>query len=123
MYLLYTCSYITKNTHICTVLPFPAPGAEATMPAVESIFTTASAHGITNIVIGMPHRGRLNLLVSLLEYPSRYVYITYRTHQTTNKQTNTQNKQTNKRRSQTNKQTKTEKFTTTPTNKQTKCMK
>jgi probable 2-oxoglutarate dehydrogenase E1 component DHKTD1 len=44
------------------------------MPAIETIFTQASKHGIKSIILGMPHRGRLNLLVSLLDFPARALF-------------------------------------------------
>ncbi|EGG18743.1 oxoglutarate dehydrogenase [Cavenderia fasciculata] len=45
-------------------------GNESMMVACESIFRESSNSGIENIVIGMPHRGRLNLLVKTLNYPA-----------------------------------------------------
>jgi probable 2-oxoglutarate dehydrogenase E1 component DHKTD1 len=41
------------------------------VPAIDTIFSMAVSTGITNIVIGMPHRGRLNLLMGLLRFPPR----------------------------------------------------
>ncbi|CAK4625119.1 hypothetical protein LEN26_013753 [Aphanomyces euteiches] len=48
---------------------YSGEGAEAMMPAIQTIFDTAAQHGTTDIVIGMPHRGRLALLVGILKYP------------------------------------------------------
>lgn len=33
------------------------------------LFYQAAHSGVTDIVIGMPHRGRLNLLTGLLKFP------------------------------------------------------
>ncbi|KAG8775366.1 hypothetical protein FRC15_000597 [Serendipita sp. 397] len=46
-------------------------GAESMIPALDTLFSTASSVGIEHIMIGMPHRGRLNLLTGLLEYSPR----------------------------------------------------
>ncbi|KAF9163639.1 hypothetical protein DFQ26_002295 [Actinomortierella ambigua] len=43
-------------------------GAESMMVALDSLLQTASKNGVTQAVIGMPHRGRLNLLTDLLQY-------------------------------------------------------
>lgn len=50
---------------------YGAEGAESMLPAMEALFVAASRHGIDNVVLGMPHRGRFNLLVALLDYPAR----------------------------------------------------
>ena len=39
--------------------------------ALNTIFARASASGYSDIVLGIPHRGRLNVLVGLLDYPVR----------------------------------------------------
>lgn len=39
------------------------------MVAMDRIFELSATHGVQDVVIGMPHRGRLNLLCDLLEYP------------------------------------------------------
>ncbi|KAJ7189836.1 Transketolase, pyrimidine binding domain-containing protein [Mycena pura] len=38
------------------------------LPALDSLFSAAAHAGISSIVLGMPHRGRLNLLTDLLQY-------------------------------------------------------
>lgn len=44
-------------------------GAESMMVALDRLFELSATNGIQDIVIGMPHRGRLNLLCDLLQYP------------------------------------------------------
>ncbi|KAJ1511518.1 putative 2-oxoglutarate dehydrogenase E1 component DHKTD1, mitochondrial [Coelomomyces lativittatus] len=44
-------------------------GAESMLVALDTLFHFACASGIDSIVIGMPHRGRLNVLTSLLQFP------------------------------------------------------
>ena len=45
---------------------FGLEGAESTIPALEAIIHRASQLGIEEIVLGMPHRGRLNVLANIM---------------------------------------------------------
>jgi len=49
-------------------------GNETMMSVVEEIFKSSSRAGLDDIVIGMPHRGRLNLLTGLLNYAPRHIF-------------------------------------------------
>lgn len=42
-------------------------GGESMLPALDMLFSVASAAGIEHVVLAMPHRGRLNLLTDLLQ--------------------------------------------------------
>lgn len=53
---------------------YSGEGAEAMLPAVNTVLNAAAVSGISDVVIGMPHRGRLALLVSLLEYPAHKLF-------------------------------------------------
>ncbi|KAI9062004.1 dehydrogenase E1 and transketolase domain-containing protein 1 [Trametes sanguinea] len=44
-------------------------GGESMLPALDGLFSSAAQAGVEHIIIGMPHRGRLNFLTGLLEYP------------------------------------------------------
>jgi probable 2-oxoglutarate dehydrogenase E1 component DHKTD1 len=44
-------------------------GNEAMMPLLDALFNASARHGSTHVVVGMPHRGRLNFLTGLLKYP------------------------------------------------------
>lgn len=44
-------------------------GSESMMIAMKVLFDKISALKFEECVIGMPHRGRLNLMVGLLKYP------------------------------------------------------
>ncbi|CDO71005.1 hypothetical protein BN946_scf184844.g9 [Trametes cinnabarina] len=44
-------------------------GGESMLPALDGLFSRAAQAGVEHIIIGMPHRGRLNFLTGLLEYP------------------------------------------------------
>ncbi len=48
---------------------FGLDGGEALMPALEQILKRGSQLGVEEAVIGMPHRGRLNVLAHLLNKP------------------------------------------------------
>jgi 2-oxoglutarate dehydrogenase E1 component len=48
---------------------FGLDGGESLMPALEQILKRGSQLGIEEVVIGMPHRGRLNVLAHLLNKP------------------------------------------------------
>jgi len=49
-------------------------GVEAVVPALNTVFEIAVNRGVTDIVMNMAHRGRLNLLVGLLKYPPRNMF-------------------------------------------------
>jgi 2-oxoglutarate dehydrogenase E1 component len=53
---------------------FGLDGAEATIPALEQILATGAAMGVTDVVIGMAHRGRLNVLSQVLKKPHRAIF-------------------------------------------------
>jgi 2-oxoglutarate dehydrogenase E1 component len=48
---------------------FGLEGGESTIPALHAIISTVAASGTSEIVIGMPHRGRLNTLVNIVKKP------------------------------------------------------
>ena len=48
---------------------FGLEGGEVTIPALHAIIETAAKAGTTEIVIGMPHRGRLSTLVNVVRKP------------------------------------------------------
>jgi 2-oxoglutarate dehydrogenase complex dehydrogenase (E1) component-like enzyme len=49
-------------------------GSESTMVALNTLFRHLNIDGVTSIVLGMPHRCRLNLLVDFLKYPNRALF-------------------------------------------------
>ncbi len=53
---------------------FGVDGGEAVIPALEQIIKRGGALGITEIVIGMSHRGRLNVLANVMHKPVRAIF-------------------------------------------------
>lgn len=82
-------------TKFATVKRYGGEGAESMMGFFYELFHQMVHSGVTDIVIGMPHRGRLNLLTGLLKFPPEVSYPTaatdtaYLTGITQNTSTNT----------------------------------
>ncbi|MEP6968618.1 MAG: 2-oxoglutarate dehydrogenase E1 component, partial [Pseudomonadota bacterium] len=53
---------------------FGLDGAEAAVPAMEQIIKRGGALGVKDIVVGMPHRGRLNVLAAVMGKPYRVIF-------------------------------------------------
>ena len=53
---------------------FGLDGGEAAVPALEQIIKRGGALGAKEIVIGMPHRGRLNILANVMSKPYRAIF-------------------------------------------------
>ena len=53
---------------------FGLDGAESMVPAMEQIIKRGGALGVDEIVIGMPHRGRLNVLAAVMGKPYRVIF-------------------------------------------------
>jgi 2-oxoglutarate dehydrogenase E1 component len=53
---------------------FGLDGGEALIPAMEQIIKRGGQLGLEEIVIGMPHRGRLSVLANVMEKPYRAIF-------------------------------------------------
>ena len=53
---------------------FGLDGGESLIPAMEQIIKRGGALGVKEIVIGMPHRGRLSVLANVLAKPYRAIF-------------------------------------------------
>jgi 2-oxoglutarate dehydrogenase E1 component len=53
---------------------FGLDGAESMVPALEQIIKRGGQLGIKDIVIGMAHRGRLNVLANVMDKPHRAIF-------------------------------------------------
>uniref|UniRef100_A0A8C4ILY8 2-oxoadipate dehydrogenase complex component E1 n=1 Tax=Dicentrarchus labrax TaxID=13489 RepID=A0A8C4ILY8_DICLA len=61
-------------TKFATVKRYGGEGAESMMGFFYELFYQFAHSGVTDIVIGMPHRGRLNLLTGLLKFPPELMF-------------------------------------------------
>ena len=53
---------------------FGLDGGEAMVPALEQIIKRGGQMGVRELVIGMPHRGRLNVLANVMNKPARAIF-------------------------------------------------
>jgi len=53
---------------------FGLDGGEALIPAMEQIIKRGGALGVKEVIIGMPHRGRLNILANVMQKPYRAIF-------------------------------------------------
>ena len=53
---------------------FGLDGGEAMVPALEQVIKRGGQTGVREIVIGMPHRGRLNVLANVMAKPYRAIF-------------------------------------------------
>ena len=53
---------------------FGLDGSESLIPALEQIIKRGGALGVKDIVLGMPHRGRLNVLTQVMGKPHRALF-------------------------------------------------
>ncbi|HOW32508.1 MAG TPA: 2-oxoglutarate dehydrogenase E1 component, partial [Bacteroidales bacterium] len=53
---------------------FSLEGCESLIPALDAIIEKGSAMGVNEFVIGMPHRGRLNVLANILQKPYQDIF-------------------------------------------------
>jgi len=53
---------------------FSLEGGESLIPALDAVIEHGSELGIDEFVIGMSHRGRLNVLTNILEKPYEYIF-------------------------------------------------
>ncbi len=49
-------------------------GNESMIIALRTMFAKGSELGVSDIILGMPHRGRLNTLINIMDYPSRDLF-------------------------------------------------
>ncbi|MGB0935352.1 MAG: 2-oxoglutarate dehydrogenase E1 component [Alphaproteobacteria bacterium] len=62
------------NTKFTGAKRFGVEGAESTIPAIEQCLLEAGAHGVKEVVFGMAHRGRLNVLANIIGKPLSNIF-------------------------------------------------
>jgi 2-oxoglutarate dehydrogenase E1 component len=53
---------------------FSLEGAAALLPMLDTLVEAAAGFGVAQLVIGMPHRGRLNVLANLMQKPYEVIF-------------------------------------------------
>ncbi|XP_010619657.1 probable 2-oxoglutarate dehydrogenase E1 component DHKTD1, mitochondrial, partial [Fukomys damarensis] len=61
-------------TKFATVKRYGGEGAESMMGFFHELLRMSAHSGVTDVIIGMPHRGRLNLLTGLLHLPPELMF-------------------------------------------------
>jgi 2-oxoglutarate dehydrogenase E1 component len=62
------------STHYVGQKRFSLEGAEMLIPLLDAVIERAGTHGVREIVLGMPHRGRLNVLANILNKPYGMIF-------------------------------------------------
>src|SRR5699024_11507989 len=53
---------------------FSLEGAESVIPMMDAVIDEAAEFALDEVVIGMPHRGRLNVLANIVGKPYRQIF-------------------------------------------------
>ncbi|MCB1291801.1 MAG: multifunctional oxoglutarate decarboxylase/oxoglutarate dehydrogenase thiamine pyrophosphate-binding subunit/dihydrolipoyllysine-residue succinyltransferase subunit, partial [Mycobacterium sp.] len=53
---------------------FSLEGAESVIPMMDAVIDQSAEHGLDEVVIGMPHRGRLNVLANIVGKPYSQIF-------------------------------------------------
>lgn len=73
--LIWACLF---ESFLATKFPndkrFGLEGAEAVVPGMKALIDASVEHGIEDVVIGMPHRGRLNMLSNVVRKPNESIF-------------------------------------------------
>lgn len=57
---------------------FSLEGGETIIPMLDAVISHAARGGITDIILGMPHRGRINVLANILGKPPENIFAEFR---------------------------------------------
>ncbi|KAG7881375.1 hypothetical protein KL938_003505 [Ogataea parapolymorpha] len=73
--LMWSCEF---ENFLSTKFPndkrFGLEGAESVVPGLKALIDTAVDLGVEDVVIGMPHRGRLNMLANVVRKPAEAIF-------------------------------------------------
>jgi 2-oxoglutarate dehydrogenase E1 component len=53
---------------------FGVDGGEALIPCIEQVLKTGAEHGVQDVIVGMAHRGRLNVLANVMGKPFTAIF-------------------------------------------------
>ncbi len=53
---------------------FSLEGLESTIPAMDALIDAAADAGVEEVVVGMAHRGRLNILANIMQKPAQNIF-------------------------------------------------
>ncbi len=59
---------------------FSLEGTESLVPLLDLTLENASRHGVVEVVLGMAHRGRLNVLANVVKKPMRDIFLEFEEH-------------------------------------------
>jgi 2-oxoglutarate dehydrogenase E1 component len=62
------------HSHYVGQKRFSLEGGEMLIPLLDAVIERAARHGVKEIVLGMPHRGRLNVLANILDKPYGMIF-------------------------------------------------
>ena len=62
------------HTHYVGAKRFSLEGGETLIPLLDALIEQSARHGVKEIVLGMPHRGRLNVLANTLDKPYGMIF-------------------------------------------------
>ena len=62
------------HTHYVGAKRFSLEGGETLIPLLDAIIERSAKHGVKEMVLGMPHRGRLNVLANTLDKPYGMIF-------------------------------------------------
>jgi 2-oxoglutarate dehydrogenase E1 component len=57
-----------------TMKRFGLEGCESFIPGIKACIDRLVDHGVTNVIMGMPHRGRLNVLTNVVRKPMEVIF-------------------------------------------------
>ncbi|MFN7710172.1 MAG: 2-oxoglutarate dehydrogenase E1 component [Holosporales bacterium] len=61
---------------------FGLEGGESFIPALHEVIATSARHGVQEAILGMAHRGRLNVLANIMQKPARDILAKFEGHDT-----------------------------------------
>ena len=60
--------------HFVGAKRFSLEGGETLIPLLDALIERSAKHGVKEVVLGMPHRGRLNVLANILDKPYGMIF-------------------------------------------------